>query len=417
MVSMSTESTFAYRARKSSGEVVSGSIVARTEDDVANQLRSDGLFITSIDVDPMYVITSVDAEQIRVSERSRRISREDVVSFCQQLSVMIETGVTLPEGLEAIARQTRRREFRDVILAIHEDVCGGGTLSEALARWPRVFPGVMISLVRAAELSGSMALMLARVADYLGKEQRTRRQVRGALVYPGFMLGTGILVTIFLVTFILPRFARIYELRSASLPSPTRILMNIGEFASTGYLVYGPVLIGLLLSMLLFRRTRIGRHAIDWSKLHLPVLRTIHVNLYVTRSTRTMSTLLGAGVNLMDVIRSCRSVTRNVAFDRLWSDMEEHVRDGRRLSQAFEESSVVPANVASMVAAGERSGRLPEVMERVAEYSEEELDLAIKKSTSMLEPLMIIFMGLLVGAVAIALLLPIFRLSSVVAGG
>jgi type IV pilus assembly protein PilC len=411
-----SDSTFAFRARTASGEQVSGSIVARNREDVADHLRDEGLFITSINSNPIGSLTSEDIEQIRTNQRTRRISREDVVSFAQQLSVMIETGVPLPEGLEAIARQTRRKEFREVIESVHDEVCGGAALSEALARWPRIFPGVMVSLLRAAELSGTTALMLSRVSDYLGRELRTRRQVRGALLYPGFMLGAGLLVVVFLVTFILPRFAKIYEMRSASLPTPTRILLSIGEFVSTGYLIYGPVLVGVLIGMLLFRRSGTGRRFLDWMKLRLPVLRSIHVNLYVTRSTRTMSTLLSAGVNLMDVIQSCRTITRNIVFDKVWDDMEEHVRDGRRLSVAFEESNCVPANIASMIAAGERSGRLPEVMERVAEYSEEELDLAIKKSTSLIEPLMIIFMGLLVGAVAIALLLPIFRMSSIVAG-
>lgn len=411
-----SESTYAYRARTASGEAVTGSLMGRDRDDVAEHLRNEGLFITSIGSESTGTLSELDADQIRSQQGLRRIKRADVVSFAQQLSVMLETGVPLPEGLEAIARQTRRREFREVIQSVHEDVCGGSPLSDALARWPKVFPGVMVSLLRAAELSGTTALMLSRVSDYLSKELKTRRQVRGALLYPSFMLGSGLLVVVFLVTFILPRFAKIYEMRSASLPTPTKVLMSIGTFAADGWMYYVPVLVAMTVGLLVLPRTSPGRRCIDWMKLRLPVLRSIHVNLYVTRSTRTMSTLLAAGVNLIDVIHACRSVTRNVIFDRIWTNMEEHVRDGRRLSLAFENSHIVPANVASMVAAGERSGRLPEVMDRVAEYSEEELDLAIRQSTTMLEPLLIVFMGLLVGAVAIALLLPIFRMSSVIAG-
>ena len=410
------DSTYAYRARTTSGEAVSGSIVGRDRDDVAEHLREEGLFITSIGSEHATSPIELDSDHVRQQQGLRRIKRSDVVSFAQQLSVMLETGVPLPEGLDAIARQTRRREFREVIEAVHEDVCGGSPLSDALARWPRVFPGIMVSLLRAAELSGTIALMLSRVSEYLSKEMKTRRQVSGAMLYPSFMLGSGLIVVAFLVVFILPRFAKIYEMRSASLPTPTKFLMSIGTFATDGWMFYVPALALAAAAFVVVPRTVVGRRAIDWSKLHLPVLRTIHVNLYVTRSTRTMSTLLAAGVNLMDVIHSCRAVTKNVVFDRIWTNMEAHVRDGRRLGLAFEESGIVPANVASMVAAGERSGRLPEVMDRVAEYSEEELELAIRKSTSLLEPVMIILMGLLVGAVAIALLLPIFRMSSVVAG-
>ncbi len=409
-----TESTWSWSARTPEGESVSGSVVASTVEDVATRLRGDGLYITSIDNDPLQVISDREAESVRRGLRARRVKRSEVTGFCQQLSVMLETGVTLPEALQALVEQTRRREFREIIDSIHDDVCGGATFSESLAKWPDTFPNVMVNLVRAAELSGTMALMLGRIADYLGKEQRTLRQVRGALAYPAFMLGTGLLVIVFLVTFILPKFARIYEMRSATLPTPTRVLMSIGEFASNGWMTWLPVLLAVTATVLIGRRTRFGRTCIDWMKLRLPVLRTIHMNLYVTRSTRTMSTLLGAGVHLMDVIRICRGVTRNMLFERVWIDMEQHVRDGHRIGTAFEASADIPAGVTSMVAAGERSGRLPEVMEKVADASEEELDVAIKRFTTLLEPMLIIFMGLLVGAVAIALLLPIFKMSSIV---
>ena len=230
------DSTYAYRARTTSGEAVSGSIVGRDRDDVAEHLREEGLFITSIGSEHAASPIELDSDHVRQQQGLRRIKRSDVVSFAQQLSVMLETGVPLPEGLDAIARQTRRREFREVIEAVHEDVCGGSPLSDALARWPRVFPGIMVSLLRAAELSGTIALMLSRVSEYLSKEMKTRRQVSGAMLYPSFMLGSGLIVVAFLVVFILPRFAKIYEMRSASLPTPTKFLMSIGTFATDGWM-------------------------------------------------------------------------------------------------------------------------------------------------------------------------------------
>ncbi|MDG2291440.1 MAG: type II secretion system F family protein [Phycisphaerales bacterium] len=409
-----TESTWTWSARNAEGDAVSGATVAVTMEDVASRLRGDGLYITSIDSGALPVLDPQAVEHVRRGLRAKRVSRADVAGFCQQLSVMVETGVSLPEGLQALAAQTRRREFREIIEAINDDVCGGATFSESLARWPDAFPTIMVNLVRAAELSGTMAVMLGRIADYLSKEQRTLRQVRGAMTYPAFMMGTGFLVVVFLVTFILPKFARIYEMRSASLPTPTKFLMAIGEYASTGWATWVPVLLAMVLFIFIAPRTTAGRTCIDWMKLRLPILRTIHVNLYVTRSTRTMSTLLGAGVNLMDVIRICRGVTRNRVFENVWVEMEQFVRDGHRIGMAFEASPDIPAGVTSMVVAGERSGRLPEVMEKVADASEEELDVAIKRYTTLLEPLLIACMGLLVGAVAIALLLPIFKMSSIV---
>ena len=226
--------------------------------------------------------------------------------------------VVFAEALEAIERQARKTEVKQLVRDLHTEVCGGTPLSRSMASRPRIFPPVVVSLVKASEASGTMALMLDRVGDYLNREIRTRRQVTGALTYPGFMLGTAFAVVGFMLVVILPRFARIYEMRSASLPAPTRVLMSIGDFAASGYTIWAPALIAILLTIVIGRRTIVGRTFIDWMKLRLPVLRGIHVHLYVTRSTRTMSTLLSAGVNLMDVIRICRGITRNRIFERVW---------------------------------------------------------------------------------------------------
>ncbi|MCH2153172.1 MAG: type II secretion system F family protein, partial [Phycisphaerales bacterium] len=285
-----------------------------------------------------------------------------------------------------------------------------------LAARGKVFPQVMTSLVRASEASGTMSEMLLRVADYLGAEQKTARQVRGALIYPAFMLGTGMVVVLFMMVFILPRFARIYEMRSASLPGPTRVLMSMGEFVGSQWAIYVPVLLFLTITTVLWQRSQHGQWCRDWVKLHLWGIREVFQNLYLTRASRTMSTLLAAGVNLLDVIAICRSITGNKVFNKVWDDMEHRVREGLPLSAAFAESAEMPPNVSSMVTAGERSGRLPQVMEKVATFSQERLEASVKKATTMIEPIMIIGMGLLVGAVALALLLPIFKMSGVVAG-
>jgi type IV pilus assembly protein PilC len=285
-----------------------------------------------------------------------------------------------------------------------------------MARFPRVFPTIVVSLVRASEASGTMALMLGRVGDYLLKEERTRRQVRGAATYPAFMFGSALLITAFMLVVILPKFAAIYERKGSELPTATKIMMGIGDALRYGWTIWVPVVAVLAIGIAVWRRTTSGRRSIDWCKLSIPVIGRLTVTLYMARAGRTMSTLLAGGVGLIDVIRICKGVTNNLVFDRMWQDMEERVRDGKELTGAVADSRWIPAGVASMMSAGERSGRLPEVMEKIANRSDEELDVGIKKATSMIEPVLIIFMGLLVGAVAMALLLPIFKMSSVVAG-
>jgi type IV pilus assembly protein PilC len=411
------QSTYAYKARTAAGEVVAGTLVATSADDVSARLRAEGQFVFEIDASPMRVLADLDEQQIRRNEAAKRVRRDDVIAFCQQLSVMLETGVPLAEALDAFRRQTARPEFRQVLEVLADDIDSGEPLSAAMEKWPRVYPGMMISLMKASEASGTMSTMLGRVGDYLAKDRRTVKQIKGALGYPLFMMASGVAITIFLMSFVLPRFARIYEQRQASLPGPTKFLLSISEFITTQYLWYGPVTLFLLIFLAIWVKRPLGRRMLDWTRLRIPGIRTMYTHLYVTRVTRTMATLLSAGVNVLDVIDICRGVTGNVYYNDLWNSMERGVREGRQISDAVFKTALVPPNVASMMAAGERSGQLPEVMAKISDFSQEELDGSVSKVTTYIEPIMIVFMGVVIGGVATALLLPIFNMGRVMSGG
>ncbi len=414
---MSVQSTFAYRARDAAGEIVSGSMVASSEDEVSARLRAEGKFILAVDDKPMLGATQLDTRQIRRNQAAKSVGREDVIAFCQQLAVMLETGVPMAEALDAFCKQTTKREFRLVLEILRDDIYGGETFSAAMTKWPSVFPRMMISLIKASEASGTMALMLDRVGQYLGKERQTLKQIRGALAYPMFMMSTGVVLSMFLMIFILPKFAAIYEKRSAALPTPTKILLGLSDLLTTQYLYYGPALIVILVAGFIFVSQPVGRHTLDWLRLNFPVVKTMYRQLYITRSARTMATLLGAGVSVLDIIDICRGVTNNKCYDVLWDDMEQGIRDGKQISDSITPFPYIPPNVASMVASGERSGKLGDVMARLSEFAEQELDDSIKQVTAFVEPVMIICMGVVVGGVAMALLLPIFKMGNVMAGG
>lgn len=407
-------SSYAWRARRSDGEVVTGMLVAPGLEAVADQLRSDGLIVTAIRPAGLDVDFEQELIEVRATAGARRIKTVDVAVICQQLGVMLDTGVPLPEALEAIELQSRKPEVKQLVRDLHTEVCGGTPLSRSMASRPRIFPPVVISLVKASEASGTMALMLDRVGDYLNRELRTRRQVTGAMTYPGFMLGTAFAVVGFMLVVILPRFARIYEMKATTLPTPTKVMMAMGDFLRQDWMYWAPTLVVVLIAFCVWKRTAGGRRSLDWMWLRLPIVGPMVAMLYVARTTRTMATLLAGGVGLLDVIRICRGITNNTAFDELWIDMEERVRDGKPMSGAFTDSLHVPPDVASMIASGERSGRLAEVMEKVAARSDETLDSGIKRATSMIEPILIVVMGIIVGSVAMALLLPVFKLSSMV---
>jgi type IV pilus assembly protein PilC len=413
---MTVQSTFAYRARDGAGQVVTGSMVAHDADEVGARLRSEGKYVLYVDDKPMRGETLLDTAQIRRNEAAKAVKREDVIAFAHQLSVMLETGVPLSEALDAFCQQASGKEFRQVLDRVREDIYGGETFSMALSKWPRVFPQLMISLMKASEISGTMSSMLGRVGDYLAKERRTIRQIKGALAYPVFMMVAAFALSTFLMVFILPRFAAIYEGRHATLPVPTQVLLAISRFLTGQYMYYGPAIVIIGAGLWIFLRRPAGRRAVDGLRLNLPLLRVMYRQLYIMRSMRTMATLLDAGVNVMDIIEICRGVTNNVRFNELWDRMERGVRDGKQVSEAIRTCPYVPPNIASMIASGERSGRLGSVMQRIAEFTEEELDAAVKQVSAFIEPTMVICMGVVVGGIALALLLPIFKMGSVIAG-
>jgi type IV pilus assembly protein PilC len=417
MTALLAKETFAWKARDIHGRELSGSQVAANEDEVASALRTQGLFITAIDPE---LLLKGEIEEVKddimTAIAQRRVKQDDVIAFCQQLAVMLETGVPLAESLDALAKQTKQKEFRDVLTNIFDDVYGGDALSTALARRKRVFPKIVVSLVRAAELSGTLPMMLERVANYLSRERKTIREVKGAMTYPLIMGFTAIVVTALIVTFVLPRFAKIYEMRSATLPMPTKILMGISDGLLGTWMYWIPAVAAIIVSLILWYKTPSGRGAFDWLKLKTPIVGPMFSQLYTTRASRTLSTLLAAGVGILDAIGICRDVTDNVQFNRLWTDMENNVRNGNALSDAVFDSPYVPSYVASMMASGERAGKLPTVMDRVASFTDEELESRVKSVSAMIEPLMILVMGGVVGGVAIAMLLPIFSMSKVISG-
>ena len=417
MNTLLAKETFAWKARDIHGRELTGSQVASNEDEVASVLRTQGLFITAIDPEPlMQGETEEVKDDIMTAIAQRRVKQDDVIAFCQQLAVMLETGVPLSESLEALARQTKQKEFRDVLNGIYDDVCSGDALSTALARRKRVFPRIVVSLVRASELSGTLPMMLDRVASYLSRERKTIREVKGAMTYPMIMGFTAVVVTSLIVTFVLPRFAKIYEMRATSLPTPTKILMGISDGLLGTWMYWIPALVASIVMAVLWQKTPSGRNFFDWLKLRTPVVGPMFSQLYTTRASRTLSTLLAAGVGILDAIGICRDVTNNVQFDRLWTDMENNVRNGHALSDAVFDSPYVPSYVASMMASGERSGKLPSVMDRVASFTDEELESRVKGVSALIEPIMILVMGTVVGGVAIAMLLPIFSMSKVISG-
>jgi type IV pilus assembly protein PilC len=306
--------------------------------------------------------------------------------------------------------------MRKVATVIQERVIGGDTLSVALGQFPKVFPRLMVSLLEASEASGQMSEMLTRIAQYLEKDRQTARQIKGALTYPAIMLSMALGVSGFLIAWVLPRFARIYAQRDAALPAPTQFVLGLSnglrENILTIALSVGAV-VGLTILLL---TTSGGKRFAHLLKVKLPVIGPIFTLYYLTRASRTLGTLLAAGVQLLDAVRIVRGVTNNMLWDELWNDLETNLTSGGTVAESVLRSPLLPPSSAQMIAAGERSGRLPGVLEKIANATDRDLDDAIKQGTQLIEPAMIILMGGLIGGLALALLLPIFTMARTMSG-
>lgn len=403
---------YAYSARDGMGVMRTGIVEARSESDAVANLRDDELTVTEI-----RIATQIGGEhRRRIDAVARRVKREEVIAFTDQMAVMLETGVPLSEALDAFLQQTKPGPFRQVIEVVADRITSGLSFSVAISEFPRVFPRLMVSLLEASEAAGALDVMLRRVSDYLSSERQTRRQIRAALAYPAVMLTMACAVTTFLVLWVLPRFASIYESRSAALPTPTKILLGISDSVQSNGLLILLGLGALVAGFFVFRRSDDGRRILDALKVRAPIVGPILTNFYLTRVTRTLSTLLAAGVTLPDAIRILKGVVSNQMWTDTWKSLEEAITAGRTIGEVVLESPVIPASVAQMIAAGERTGRLPDVLIRVADVTERDFNESVKSGAQMIEPIMIMVMGVMIGGVAVALLLPIFTIGSAVTG-
>lgn len=433
---------FQYKARDGRGQLNTGTIAATSASQAGALLRGQGMFVIAVQqaagkaakaarsaAQPKaagYATSTPAAKAIRQDAEDddwepnvgrQKIRRQDVITFSHQLAVMVDTGVSISEALSCCADQSESDGFKKVLQEVADEVRGGRELSAALSQHAKVFPPVMVSLVRASEMSGTMGKMLDRISKYMAKEAVTARKIKSALTYPAIMISAVIIITSGLLLFVLPRFASIYANRGAALPAPTQFLMGLSNSVQNFWWAYLLVVAGIIATCVMGFTTERGRVVVDKLKLNVPVIGTLFRKLYVTRSMRTLGTMLEAGVPILDMIPIARSVTNNTQFDLFWDEVDERLRNGSQLSAPFFSSSLIPRSVAQMIFAGEKSGRLGDVMYKVAEYTEEEFDEQVKQATNYIEPAMVVTLGVIIGFVAIALLLPIFQVSSVASGG
>jgi len=368
-----------------------------------------------------YNRASQQSETLASSELYRaKVKQSELILFTTQLSVMLDSGVVLSDALDAIAEQAEHGTFKMIIMDVEEKVKSGENFSKSLAWYPKVFNTMFISMVKASEASGRMAEMLNVLSGYLSFESETRKRIKGALTYPFIMALMAVAATGTLMFFVLPRFMGIYESRGAALPKLTQILVSFSKLLGNFRIMTGVLTVAIFAAMGLYywAGTLTGRRVIDFIKIRTPVLGTMFVDTVVTRSMRIMATMVNTGVSLLDSIEVMQGSCQNYYFQRLWAGVDEKIRDGYQLSESIlisPGSELIAPGIIQMLRAGEKSGKLGQVCDKVSVFYEKKLEGSIRNVMALIEPVMITIMGTIIGTIAIALLLPVFRISSVIA--
>lgn len=404
---------YRYQIRNASGQVQNGVLAADSAASAATLLRNQGCHILSLNA-----AGSEDTGEGMLARIKKlnagKPNQKHVLDFTTQLAVMIRAGINLRAALDGIGDQTTHLGFKRVINQLKADVEGGKQFSDAVARYPKLFGPLYVNMVKASEMAGSFSQMLDRIAGYIGQQIETRKMVVGASIYPGIIGGMAVTVTVFLLTFVLPKFYGIFEGKEEVLPWATTFLMNL----SKGIVAYWPYILGAVVGVavlgFVFLRTEVGRFWLDRTKLSVPVVKAMFRSLYISRSLQTMGQLINAGVPMLDTLAITGDIAGNMLYKGMWRRVHTSVKQGKKITAPLQKDALLPKAVVQMLAAGEESGKLGEVLDEISVYYAKALKDQIKAVTSLIEPVMILVMGAVVGFIAMAIILPIFKMSQIV---
>ena len=346
--------------------------------------------------------------------REARIGSADRMLFTERLVLLLETGVALHDALRVLHEQTDKPRLKTIIGQVADDIVGGQRFSEALAKHPDLFPPTYINLIGASEAGGFLPEVLEQLVDMDEKQERLRSTIVSALSYPGFLIVFSILVVVFILMVVFPKFSVMFASIYSELPFTTKIFIAASEFLVKYGLVFGVAVLGLAGLMLASLRRPEGRAWLDRAKLRLPYIKDIFTKIYLVRLMRVMGISLERGVTVLDTLGACRNVIPNAEFQRFLGELEVQVTEGRGIAAGFRDSLLIPVSVKQMIDTGEATGSLGKVMGRVADFYERDLTRQLNRMAKMAEPVMLMVMGVLVGTIVTSIILPIFKMSRAV---
>ena len=399
--------SFTYVARDSaSGREIRSTVDASTESSAVAALLNRNLLVVSI--------------QEKIAKKGRTggasVPLTDLVMFTRQLATMIDAGLAMVQSLQTLAEQTDNKVMRDIIKDITSRVESGDSFSEALQKHPKAFTRLYYSMVSAGEKGGLLAEILARLATYQENTQRLRKKVKSAMMYPTIVTIVAIGITIFLLVKVVPVFGSIYTSMGGKLPAPTQFLVDLSDVLQRYFIVFVLVIGGIIFGWMYYIKTPPGRAFWDARRIKLPVFGHIAHKICLARFARTMSSLVRSGVPILEVLSIVQNTVGNVVMENALKTASADIEKGEGISNALSKHPVFPTMIIRMMAAGEQTGKIDAMLERVADFLDEEIDTILSGLTSLIEPLLIVFLGVVVGGIVICMFLPIFKLSDLVSG-
>ena len=396
---------YKWVAETRKGRTIKGELEAANENLAQIRLKRRNLTIKKIKLKPKDLFENVAFMQPKITSK-------DIVIFTRQFSTMIDAGLPLVQGLTILAEQADNKTFKVVLERINRDVEGGSSLAEALKKHPKVFDNLFVNLVAAGEIGGILDVILQRLAAYIEKSEKLKAQIKGALTYPIVVIAIAVLVISVILIFVIPVFEDMFRGMGSALPTPTQMVVNMSRFlkGNIHFIIIAFIAAGFLFKK--YRNSTGGRKKTDALALKLPVFGTMLKKVAVARFTRTLGTMISSGVPILDALEIVAKTSGNVVLEEVIFEVRSSIAEGQTIAEPLSEANIFPSMVVQMISVGEATGALDTMLGKIADFYDDEVDAAVDALTSMLEPLLMVFLGGSIGGLVIAMYLPIFKMAA-----
>ncbi|MEA2038645.1 MAG: type II secretion system F family protein [Thermodesulfobacteriota bacterium] len=396
---------YKWVAETKKGKTIRGELEAANEKMAQLQLKRRNLTVKKIKTKPKDLFENVSFLQPAVKKK-------DIVIFTRQFSTMIDAGLPLVQGLKILAEQSTNITFKRALKEITRDVEGGASLGEAMGKHPKIFDRLFVNLISAGEVGGILDTILQRLASHIEKAEKLKSRIKGAMTYPIIVIAIAVAVISVILIFVIPVFEEMFAGAGSALPIPTQIVVGMSRFLKGNFLYMFGALIAIGFAFRQYRKSKRGRKQTDAISLKLPIIGMLLKKVAVARFTRTLGTMISSGVPILDALEVVAGTSGNVILEEVILDVRSSIAEGQTIAEPLSESEIFPGMVVQMISVGEATGALDTMLEKIADFYDEEVDVAVDALTTMLEPLLMVFLGGAIGGMVVAMYLPIFKMAA-----